>query len=576
LVQAAADGDVAKVRELLAAGTDVNSVNRQTGDTALMKAAAEGHTALAVTLILLGADVNAQNKQGHTALMLAAENGRTATIRALFDLRQLTWEDDVEQRKAALRAFPGFDRALIADRDLDLADLKIEEMLRDENGETASIKALRADDPACFGLFTNDMDNQLARDNRGRNVAMHAAIGGRVDLFRVAGVDNVYVGAMVMFDFELSLSLLDNDGKSALQLAEEHDQQEIADILRAHFEAIVANQTREIEKGETNAEKHRRLRGLALQALGRAEQAQPDLALPAAGPGQELLNAAAVGELTRIRRLIAEGADVNAADPDTGETPLMRAAASGQSAAAVVLLMRRANEQARDRKRMTPLMHAVLGGHADLVQLLAEMSSISWDEEVQFRVTRLDAGLPADTDFKSMHFDAALEAQDENGESALMKAAARGDEEIVAILLRWCSNEAARDREGRTALMHAIAGRQTAFLKTMIDGAEAVLPHAPPGYNKSGFVSPEVLSVTDQDGKTALVLAREEGLEPVAAALQTYLQHLIDSETRGIEAGGPYLWYIYHTRGHSYLGIGQTEAGKADLAKARELNQQKP
>jgi ankyrin repeat protein len=224
---------------------------------------------------------------------------------------------------------------------------------------------------------------------------------------------------------------------------------------------------------------------------------------------------------------------------------------------------------------MTPMMHAVLGGHTDLVQLLAEMSSISWDEEVQFRVTRLDAELPADTDFKSMHFDAALEAQDDNGESALMKAAARGDEEIVQILLRWCGNEAARDRQGRTALMHAIANDEAAFLKSMIDGAEADLPHAPPGYNKSGFVSPEVLSVTDQEGKTALVLAREKGLEPVAAALQTYLQHLIDSETRGIEAGGPYLWYIYHTRGHAYLGIGQTEAGKADLEQARELNQQK-
>jgi hypothetical protein len=110
----------------------------------------------------------------------------------------------------------------------------------------------------------------------------------------------------------------------------------------------------------------------------------------------------------------------------------------------------------------------------------------------------------------------------------------------------------------------------------MIDGADAMLPHAPPGYTKTGFVSPEVLSVTDQDGKTALVLARDAGLEPIAAALQAYLQHVIDSETRGIEAGGPYLWYIYHTRGHAYLALGETKEGQADLEKARELNQQKP
>jgi ankyrin repeat protein len=381
---------------------------------------------------------------------------------------------------------------------------------------------------------------------------------------------------MVMFDFELSLSHLDNDGKSALQLAEEHNQQEIADILRAHFEAIVANQTRKIEQGGENAEKHRRLRGLALQALGRSEQARPDLASPAAGPGQELLNAAAAGDVKRIRRLVGDGADVNAADAETGETPLMLAAASGQSAAAVVLLMRRANEQARDKKRMTPLMHAVHGGHADLVQVLAEMGSISWDEEVQFRVTRLDAELPADTDFKSLHFDAALEAQDENGETALMKAAAQGNHEIVAILLRWAGNEAVRDRQGRTALMHAIANDQTAFLSTMIDGADASIRHTPPGHNVSGFVSPEVLSATDNDGRTPLVMAREQGLEPIAAALQTYLQHVIDKQSRDIEAQGAYLWYIYHVRGHAYLALGETKEGQADLEKSRELNRQKP
>jgi ankyrin repeat protein len=147
---------------------------------------------------------------------------------------------------------------------------------------------------------------------------------------------------------------------------------------------------------------------------------------------------------------------------------------------------------------------------------------------------------------------------------------------LATELLKWAHGESARDHAGRTALMHAIAHDQSAFLQTMIEGAEAMLPHAPPGYTKTGLITPEVLSATDEDGKTALVLAREEGLEPVAAALQTYLQHVIDSETRGIEAQGPYLWYIYHTRGHAYLALGQTKEGQADLEKARELNQQKP
>jgi hypothetical protein len=85
-----------------------------------------------------------------------------------------------------------------------------------------------------------------------------------------------------------------------------------------------------------------------------------------------------------------------------------------------------------------------------------------------------------------------------------------------------------------------------------------------------------VLSATDNDGRTPLVMAREQGLEPIAAALQTYLQHVIDKQSRDIEAQGAYLWYIYHVRGHAYLALGETKEGQADLEKSRELNRQKP
>ena len=119
VVDAAADGNVEKVRALIAAGADVNAtknyygpkgqllssgqtaltqvvavsdnmeilrmlitagadVNQREGnfnETALMKAAAYGDMRMVRTLLQAGAKVRLRNKFGHTASMLAAENG---------------------------------------------------------------------------------------------------------------------------------------------------------------------------------------------------------------------------------------------------------------------------------------------------------------------------------------------------------------------------------------------------------------------------------------------------------------------------------------------------------------------
>jgi ankyrin repeat protein len=225
---------------------------------------------------------------------------------------------------------------------------------------------------------------------------------------------------------------------------------------------------------------------------------------------------------------------------------------------------------------MTPLMHAAASGQAELVQFLVDINRVSWDEELQFRVTRLDTELPSDTDFKALHFDVAAAAQDREGETALMKAAACGDAESATALLGSASNEEARDRKGRTALMHALARKQAAFLQAMIEGAETALRHTPPGYTVTGFVTPEVLCAVDEVGKTALDLARAQGDAQIAAGLQAYLEHVIELETRGIESGSPYAGYCYQVRGLARKALGQTVEAEADLAKSRELSKPGP
>jgi ankyrin repeat protein len=73
LLDAVTAGDAARVRTLLAAGTDCSQRNGD-GATALMLAAHAGRLDLVKTLIDAGADVNAADERGWGALMKAAYN----------------------------------------------------------------------------------------------------------------------------------------------------------------------------------------------------------------------------------------------------------------------------------------------------------------------------------------------------------------------------------------------------------------------------------------------------------------------------------------------------------------------
>jgi ankyrin repeat protein len=84
VVSAARDADVAEVKKLIAAGSDVNTPESD-GSTALLWAAHQSSPEIIALLLKAGANPNAANNFGVTPLLEASRYGDTATVGALLD-----------------------------------------------------------------------------------------------------------------------------------------------------------------------------------------------------------------------------------------------------------------------------------------------------------------------------------------------------------------------------------------------------------------------------------------------------------------------------------------------------------
>jgi uncharacterized protein len=155
--------------------------------------------------------------------------------------------------------------------------------------------------------------------------------------------------------------------------------------------------------------------------------------------GTALMYSATAGDVDAVQLLLAHGADVNAR-ASNGWTALTLASARGFDQVAVVLLAHGADPNVPDIYEWTPLMRAVQQQRPAVVHVLLDSKRL------------------------------ALDAQNENGRTALHIAAAAGFEDIASMLVARGADVHVRDRAGNTPAALALAEGHVAIAK-LIDGA---------------------------------------------------------------------------------------------------------
>jgi uncharacterized protein len=248
---------------------------------------------------------------------------------------------------------------------------------------------------------------------------------------------------------------------------------------------------------------------------------------------------------SKVNLLLAHRADVNAKDKD-GETALIRAAVAGDVEVIDALLKGGAEVNARDAKGATALLRS-----------LSDRGSIHDDDAKRRAKGRLEAArrllLVQTVD---------VNAQNNDGESALMRAISIGDIEIVKALLARAADVNATDVLDRTAFVLAYekgsaeiekllqtAGRQkqtpgtiNAFLKAAIANGDAarvkelLAKGADPNYQYSiGYDHKSIM-------RTVLILAAQKGNVDIVQMLldkgaDVNVKGLIYGSEHGLEYG---------------------------------------
>lgn len=201
-----------------------------------------------------------------------------------------------------------------------------------------------------------------------------------------------------------------------------------------------------------------------------------------------LMRAAYRGHLEACRWLLAHGAAVSLREHDHGRTALFFALSEGHADVAMLFAEAGSELHAADTLGQTPLYAAIAGKLPSLVDaLLARGASATVVAHDGGGVSRAPAPretlltLAAQQNAPAIvraliGAGAAVDGCDDEGRTALMHAAIRGDMKTARVLLEAGANPRLRDRNGEDALVHATENNEDEladFLRAIVERGPA-------------------------------------------------------------------------------------------------------
>ena len=328
--QATQDGLIEKVQRMIKNGIDVNTRD-EVGRTPLHIAAAMNHDIDMRVLIDLGADINAQDKQGKTPLMYAAADGkRGAAVLLVSKLADVNIQD-VDGMRALEWSHNGGNRDLV--KFLELITEK--NPLGDRNAE---------------GSRTENELRKIENENRSLNNELRRKEAEeRFERYE----KRLEEGEMRLEDNEM------RQEEKAIR-KEKEVREKMQKELEKRSEKRRQKTEEQLEKNRDKSESVNFSKdGIHIRQFDIEEEVI------------ELMNAARSGSIEECRRLINNGADVNATD-DTGQTALMVAAMSNRVSIARLLIDNRADINMSSISGLTALHFAALENHLNFTKFLLE------------------------------------------------------------------------------------------------------------------------------------------------------------------------------------------------------------
>jgi ankyrin len=426
---AAEIGALDAIKKHLDAGVDVNSLNKHK-QTALHFAASAGQLDAAAVLLEAKADVAVADKYQKTALHYSARNGHKATTALLLE------------KGSAVNAKDGKNKTPL---DYAIAKKRTEviELLRAKSGKTT--KELLAADDIFAAAEVSDVESIKKLLAGGADV--NAKNKGGYTALHLAAKRGQAAAAAALLEAKADIGLASKSGKTALHyVAYYNGNLDLAKVLLDAGAAVNAKDG----KNKTPLDYALSKKRTELAELLRAKSGKTTKELLAA---DDIFAAAEVGDVESIKKLLAGGADVNAANKQD-YTALHMAVRRGQKDAAALLLEKGANVNA-ERKGKTPLDFA--GKNEEIAALLREKGGKT-GKEIKAAGSIFSAAQSGLVDAVKTHLAAGVDVNGKNkgGYTALHLAAKKGHVEVAAALLEAKADIGLVSKSGKTAL-HYVA-----------------------------------------------------------------------------------------------------------------------